>query len=65
MSNAHNGRREVMPSGLVIENPSTMHDPAPLDYSQIAIVPAGERCNWLSVLWRVGLCCTNPRGIHV
>jgi enamine deaminase RidA (YjgF/YER057c/UK114 family) len=43
MSDAHKGRREVMPSGLVIENPSTMHDPAPLAYSQIAIVPAGAR----------------------
>ncbi len=43
MSGAHEGRREVMPTGLVIENPSTMHDPAPMAYSQIAIAPAGVR----------------------
>lgn len=43
MSDKREGRREVMPSGLVIENPSTMHDPAPMAYSQIAIAPAGAR----------------------
>jgi enamine deaminase RidA (YjgF/YER057c/UK114 family) len=31
------------PSGLVIANPKGLHDPAPMAYSHLAIVPAGGR----------------------
>lgn len=43
MRNGHKGRREIMPSGLVIENPPEMYDPAPLAFSQIATIPAAAR----------------------
>ncbi len=41
-----NDRRDARaerPSGLVILNPASMFDPAPLGFSQLAIVPAGGR----------------------
>ncbi|MFD0858620.1 RidA family protein [Roseovarius aquimarinus] len=37
------GRMDMRPSGLRILNPDTMFDPAPMGFSQMAIIPAGAR----------------------
>ena len=34
---------DTMPTGLVVANPASMHDPSAMGYSQIAVVPAGAR----------------------
>lgn len=37
------GRSQTLTSGATITNPATMFDPAPLGFSQIAVVPSNAR----------------------